>query len=524
MHKIMLLSMLISCVFLVSAALPAAGKLRLPPIISDGMVLQRDLPTTIWGMAGPCETVTVTIADQTVETVAGKDGKWIVKLKPMPAGGPFKLVVAARETITVKNVLVGEVWLCSGQSNMQWNMERLPNALQQMALVNNPNIRVFTAAWTGALEPQEELAGNWSVATPANAPRFSAVGYFLARELQKELQVPVAIINSSLGGTCIESWMSREVLAADPDGKQQLAFWDARNAKYADAKTNFNIYMHNYWTTLIANYEAQNLWQVAADEARTSGKPEPPAPTPAPLPDIGDINTVTCLYNGMIAPLANYGIRGAAWYQGENNAYAPAIYRKFLPAMITDWRQQWHQGDFPFLVVQLPNYLAPQTEPVEVGTWADFREAQLSVLSVPNTAVAVTIDLGEANDIHPGNKAPVGARLAKAALHVAYHRKGAYSGPLYKSMKVVDNKIVLSFDHVEGGLVVKGDVLKGFAIAGADRKFVWAQAEIKDDTVVVWADSISQPVAVRYGWAHNPPCNLYNRADLPASPFRTDNW
>jgi sialate O-acetylesterase len=524
MNKYLLVMMLISCLYLVGASVPAAAKLRLPPIISDGMVLQRDRAVTIWGTAGMREAVTVSLAGQSVSTVADQDGKWQVKLAAMKAGGPYELVVKAQDTVTVHNVLVGEVWLCSGQSNMAFGMGGVVNAQQEIAQVNNPDIRMFGIPYTTALVPQESVEGTWRTATPQNAPYFSAVGYFMARELQKALKVPIGIINSSMGGTCIEAWTSRPALAADEVGRNLLAYWDGCIVKYPDAQEHFNAYAQKRVAILNHDYEEWLRWEASAKQAKAEGKPEPPAFQPSAVTDIGDQNTATVLYNAMIAPLTHYAIRGAAWYQGEANAGAPERYRYLLALLIQDWRKVWGQGDFPFLVVQLPGYMPAQTQPVEEGSWAGIREAELTALCLPKTAVLTTIDVGDAVDIHPPDKAPVGARLAKAALHITYRRKCAYSGPLYKSMTVAGDKGIIHFDHVEGGLVAKGGALKSFAIAGADRKFVWAQAEIQGDTVVVWADDVKQPAAVRYGWANNPPCNLFNTADLPASPFRTDNW
>lgn len=477
---------------LLLAVLPAPSRAEVKPhaLFSDHMVIQRDMAAPVWGTAEPGQEVTVSIAGQTKKAVTGPDGKWQVKLDPLPAGGPHELSIGQ---VALKNVLVGEVWVCSGQSNMEWSVRSSANPEAEIAGANYPKIRLFTAPRRSIDTPQKDVNGAWKPCSPETIAGFSAVAYFFGRELWKTLEVPVGLIHSSWGGTAAELWTRRGVLEADADFKGLLDAYDKRREAHASALERH---------------------KEAAQKAKAEGKPAPKAP---PGPGLAP----SSLYNGMIAPLIPYAIRGAIWYQGESNASRARQYQKLFPAMIKNWREDWGQGDFPFLFVQLANFMARKPDPSE-SAWAELREAQLRTLSVPKTGMAVIVDIGDAKDIHPKNKQDVGRRLALAAQAVAYGRDVVSSGPIFDSMNVEGDRVRLTFKHVGGGLVARGEKLTGFAIAGADKKFAWADAKIDGSHVIVWSDKVPQPAAVRYAWADNPECNLYNKEGLPASPFRTD--
>ncbi len=497
-------------VLLLANAEAAFADVKLPAVISDNMVLQRDKKACIWGWSEPGEKVRVKGSWQLfgTSTKADDDGKWMVKIQPPKKGGPFSITIHGKNKIKVKNVLVGEVWVCSGQSNMQWSVRQSANAEQEITEANYPDIRLFSVERKVAEQPQTDCVGSWVLCSPQIVPGFSAVAYYFGRELHKELSVPIGLIHTSWGGTPAEAWTRREMLEKDEDFALILKRYDDAIAKYPQAKKKYE--------------EDVEKWKEAVKKAKDGGK-KPPRRPRAPF---GPANphSPAGLYNAMIAPLIPYGIQGAIWYQGESNAGRAYQYRKLFPAMIKNWRNDWGQGDFPFLFVQLANFMAVDSEPVD-SAWAELREAQLMTLALANTGMAVIIDIGEADNIHPKNKQDVGKRLALWALGKSYGKKLEYCGPIYKSMKVEGDKIVLHFEHVGGGLVAgEGEPLKGFAVAGADRKFVWADAKIDGNTVVVSSNKVSEPAAVRYGWANNPVCNLYNKEGLPASPFRTDDW
>ena len=451
---------------------------RLPALFSDNMVLQQGMRVPVWGWAEDGEAVTVSFRGETVQTKA-KDGKWTLKLSRLKAGGPDTLVVQGKNRIELKNVLVGEVWICSGQSNMEWPLKQSFKPTQDIASSANPMLRLFLVPKTKADEPRDDVKAEWKESGPQTVPGFSAVAYYFGRDLQKALKVPVGLIETCWGGSPAEVWMSQRVLEGNPDYKRDIL--DSYTAAVAKASASTN--------------KAQ----------RPGWKP-------------------TELYNGMIAPLIPYGIKGAIWYQGESNAGRAHQYRTLFADMIRNWRKDWGEGDFTFLAVQLAPFQDIKPQPVE-SDWAELREAQLLATKVlPKVGLAVITDVGEEKDIHPKKKAPVGGRLAVAARGIAYGEKIEYSGPTYKSMKVTGNKAILSFDHTGGGLESRGGDLKGFAICGPEKKFVWAKAEIDGNKVIVSSPEISQPVAVRYGWANFPVVNLWNKADLPASPFRTDDF
>ncbi len=488
----------------------AFADVRLARIFSDHAVLQRGKPVPVWGTAEPGERVTVEFRGQKISTVARDNGEWSVTLKPMPAGGPFQMTVRGNSTVVLNDVLVGEVWVASGQSNMEWPVALSNNAEQEIAEANNPQIRLFVVPKAVADRPLKDLSGGaWQPCTSETVRNFSAAAYFFARELQRALKVPVGVIEAAWGGTPAESWTSKPTLMAHPSLRYLLENWRR-------AEVDYPLALENYQRQLAE-------WERAAAQARAEGKPEPKKPDPPQDPRTSPWKP-SGLFNAMIAPIVPYAIQGAIWYQGESNAGRACEYRTLFPAMIQDWREAWAQGDFPFLFVQLANFMPARPEPSE-SAWAELREAQLMTLSLPKTGMAVAIDIGDANDIHPRNKQDVGKRLALNALAIAYGKKVVSSGPIYERMKREGNAIRLYFKHVDGGLTTpNGEPLKGFAIAGADRKFVWADARIEGNTVVVSSPQVPEPVAVRYAWADNPVCNLYNRAGLPASPFRTDDW
>ena len=487
----------------------ALADVKLPAVISDNMVLQSNKKVAIWGWANPGEEVMAGVSWHSMRwaVTADKDGKWEFKMNSPKTGGPYEMTLTGKNTITVKNILVGEVWVCSGQSNMQMSVKSSANAEQEIAEAGYPKIRLFSVKRKVAEKPQSDCEGNWTECSPETVPGFSAVAYFFGRELHKQLNVPIGLIHTSWGGTPAEAWTRREALEKEADAAPILERYDDAVAKYPQA-------MEEYKQKLID-------WKKAAEKAKAESEKIPGRPG-APFGP-GHSHSPAGLYNAMIAPLIPYGIGGAIWYQGESNASRAYQYRTLFPAMIKNWRNDWGQDDFPFLFVQLANFMAIDPEPAE-SMWAELREAQLMTLDLPNTGMAVIIDIGEANDIHPKNKQDVGKRLALWALAKSYGKELVYSGPIYKSMKIEGNEIILYFDHVGGGLIAAGDgPLKGFAIAGADRKFVRADAKMDGDNIVVSSGEVSGPVAVRYAWADNPVCNLYNEEGLPASPFRTDN-
>jgi sialate O-acetylesterase len=452
----------------------AAAALQLASVFGDHMVLQRDAPIPLWGNAEPGADVTIKVAGKSVTGRADAAGKFLLTLDPLSAGGPHELTVTtAGATVTIHDVLVGEVWVCSGQSNMEWPVSGAANAQAEIAGAVHPRLRLYTVPHAVADAPRTEVAGSWQVCSPTSISQFSAVGYYFGRELEQKLDVPVGLIHSSWGGTPAESWTTPQTLAAEPDYKPILDRWSAELAKGTQPNTN--------------------PWQPSS------------------------------LYHGMIAPLLPLSIRGAIWYQGESNADRAYQYRKLFPAMISDWRRAFHHGDLPFLFVQLANFKPAASEPGE-SAWAELREAQSMTLALPHTGMSVTIDIGDEKDIHPKNKQEVGRRLALLALADVYGQKIEARGPTYDSMSVDRDQIRIRFKHADGLATQDGGAVQGFAIAGADHKFVWAQAEIEKDTIVVYCDDVHQPVAVRYAWGDNPKCNLINKAGLPASPFRTDDW
>ncbi len=478
---------------------------KLPAIISDNMVLQAEAKASIWGWADPSEKVTVKFDGKTAEATADAQGKWNVNFESLKSGEAGDITIAGKNSLTIKNAIVGEVWVCSGQSNMEFTMNGTMNAAQEIAAANFPNIRVFTVQKASKLEPQEDVVGKWEVTTPENTPHFTAVGFFFGKKLHEDLKVPVGLIHTSWGGTPAEYWTPAEVLASSPVFKPILDQWEQAKANYPKAKEAYD--------------KALADWKVAAEKAKADGTKPPRQPN---APRGGDaIGAPGSLYNGMIAPIVPYTIQGTTWYQGESNAGRAKEYQLLFPTMIMSWRHAWN-AEFPFLFVQLANYMPRKDQPAE-SQWAELREAQLMTLELPHTGMAVAIDVGDGGDIHPKNKQEVGRRLALAAEATVYYKETEYSGPILSGFQVEEGKIRLSFRNAVGMKPVEGTKLKGFSIAGEDKKFVWADAEIQGDHIVVSSPEVAKPVAVRYGWADNPEVNLVNGAGLPASPFRTDN-
>ncbi len=443
----------------VTTPTPLQAEVKPNSLFSDNAVLQRDMKLPVWGTADNDEKIKVTLGDQTVETTA-KDGKWSVELKPIAAGGPHTLTVAgANNQVEAKDILIGEVWICSGQSNMQWSVKQCADPKETIEAAKHPQIRLTTIKRGGASEPQSEANVKWQECSPETVGDFSAVAYHFGVALNKQLKVPIGLISTNVGGTAAQRWTSKQVLNSVPELE-----------KYLNEKESSN------------------------------------------------------LYNAMIHPLVPYAIRGATWYQGESNAGNAHRYRTLFPAMIKNWRDDWKQGDFPFLFVQLAPFKAKSDKP-EASDWAELREAQLMTLSKsPNTGMAVIIDVGDEKDIHPKQKQPVGERLALAARAIAYGEKIEHTGPMYESMTTSGERAILRFKNIGQGLEVRGEKLTGFTIAGDDKVFHNAEAMLEGDTVVVSSSEVKSPTAIRFGWAGFPQVNLWNKNDLPASPFRTDNW
>jgi sialate O-acetylesterase len=624
------------------------AEIKLPRLISDGMVLQRNTPVKIWGWASPSEKVKVEFNQNSYSVITDSNGKWEITLPKMKAGGPYEMVLTGKNKIILHNILIGDVWLCSGQSNMELPMRRVSWVYpEDIARANNPMIRYFEVAKKyNFIKPQEDIQyGTWKSVSPAEVLSFSAIAYFFANEIYNKYKVPVGIINSSLGGSPIEAWLSEEVIRQFPQSYSEVL--KCRDSNYIKSiEQSEREKVQKWYSELLSKdkgYRAngENLhaptsdiksWEafqipgflnLQTDNINGSfwfrkdivlsdsfaGKPAklllgrivdadsvfvngifvgstsyqyPPRRYDIPanvlkagkntivvrlisnggkggfVPDkpyelvidnkqidlqgkwgfqIGTLMPPTPsqtsfqwkptgLYNAMIAPLTNYKIKGIVWYQGESNINNARDYEKLLTSLIDDWRKKFNNTQLPFIYAQLPNFLEPDSLPSE-SDWALLREGQLKALKIPYTGMAVTIDLGEWNDIHPLRKKDVAFRLSLIAEKIAYGDTAIVeTGPLYKSMKIENNRIIISFSHIGSGLVAKGDsILKHFAIADSTGKFVWAKAIIENNKVIVWNDNIKNPVAVRYAWANNPAnANLYNREGLPASPFRTDNY
>ncbi len=623
---------------------PFASGVSLQPLFSDHMVLQRNKPIPIWGEAESPGKITIQIKDTIVQTKADSSGHWKAELPPMKAGGPYSLTVSSNDVFTLVDIYIGDVWLCAGQSNMQWPLSQALNAEEEIARANYPFIRLLTVEQSLASRSQTDiLSKGWEICSPETAATFSAVAYFFGQEIYNSQNIPLGLIQSSWRGTAIQSWMSGSSLKKFPEYYDHIQRLELQDIQYrdieainkqwqaqlpgkdigidaptpwytatlddtdweqielpthwersgADPLTGYdgvvwfrrNFTLPFFWRTKgmvlslgpiddadatwinghpVGNGNVWNeprhytvaksvlhrgvnqltvqvldtaslggLWASNPEDLKLTnrrGKSIPlagvwkykigiPAGT---MPPHADINTPSMIHNAMIHPLAPYGIRGIIWYQGEANTWEASRYRSLFPAMIEDWRKQWQQKELPFYFVQLANYQQPYPSPRE-SNWAELRENQLMALSLPHTGMAVAIDIGDADTIHPPNKQEVGKRLALIARSNVYNEAVPYSGPVYNSMQVENHQIRLFFDHAANGLAIRGgDTLKGFAIAGSDHQFLWAKAVIEDKTVVVSHPRIKNPRAVRYAWDSNPVCNLYNGDNLPASPFRTD--
>ena len=520
------------CLLAVGLCMTASAWANVAPatIFTSEMVLQCDREAPVWGWADPGEKVTVSFAGQTVSAVAGADGKWTVKLAPMKDSAEGrKLTISGKNKIDLENVLVGHVWVCSGQSNMQWSMAgSRPVSQPDIDSADFPLLRYTTVRTVNYAFPQNNVqlaTGKWKTCTPGNALEISAVAFYFGRELHKRLNVPVGLLITSWGGTRIEPWTPPVGFNSVPElasTAKTVNSWDSRTKEGKVA----------YRKAL----DELKAWIPKAEAILAAGKrvPEPPQ---FPMPGLSH-QEATKLYNGMIHPLIPMAISGAIWYQGESNGGEGVSYLHKLQALIGGWRTLWGQGDFPFGIVQLANYANDNKIPAGGDGWARLREAQLQAIEkIANTGLAVIIDVGEAGNIHPKNKYDVGLRLALWALATHYGKQVVYSGPVCKSVKVEGNKIRLSFDHVGSGLMAgkkdglkpavedKTGKLQRFSIAGEDKNFVWADAVIDGDTVVVSSPKVAKPVAVRYAFTMNPTgCNFYNKEGLPASPFRTDTW
>lgn len=491
------LSFLIAISFVFS--LSCLAEVTVPTLLADHMVVQRGLPVHVWGMGAPHEAVSASFRGETKAGTADEDGRWSIYLSPGESGGPFQLTIKATNTIVLNDILVGDVWVASGQSNMEFPMTGLANAQTEIAAAQFPKIRLFLVKHKPADYPLENVdSKGWAACTPETVADFSAVAYFFARNLQQKLGVPIGLIESSWGGTAAESWTSLHTLAADA----ALMPVFAARSKMVDEQP----------TTVLRQQREQREYEQAVAQAKAEGKP---APWPQWHPDFAAW-APSALYNGMIAPLTPFAIGGVIWYQGEANASPDraSLYARLFQTMIRDWRNAWGEGDFPFLFVQIANW---NTEPGEM--WPEVRNAQRQALALKNTGMAVTIDIGDPNDIHPKNKQDVGLRLSLAARAITFGEKIEWSGPLYRQITPEGHALRVWFDHANG-LMAKGPEVTGFELAGADGKYSTAAAKIDGTSVVVSSSAVPAPVSVRYAWAPNPNCNLFNKQGLPASPFQ----
>ncbi|PKQ43845.1 sialate O-acetylesterase [Confluentibacter flavum] len=620
------------------------ANIELPLLFADNMVLQRNKPIPVWGWADANENIEIHFNNQIVKTKADKNGKWQVNLKPEPAGGPYNMSIKGKNLITLKDILVGEVWVCSGQSNMEFTVSQAMNAPQEMNDANYPMIRQFLVEKDVSTTPKQKLKnGKWDVCSTNTVGNFSAIGYFFAKKIYNELKIPVGIIHTSWGGTCVETWTSRKAFEGSDEFKDMIANmpdidtdailefqvksilekvekiqgskitmdneeafknpdyndsgWPEMNApslweNQALGNLDGTVWMRKTFTISKddANKEAflelakiddidityingrevgtTNLYNLKRDYKIPAGILKEGINTIAVrivdntggggiygeasdlklttqnavipltgawryqvvdvLTSISPNSYPSLLFNAMVNPLIPYAIEGVLWYQGEANVNRAQQYKTAFPLMIADWRQKWNQGDFPFYFVQLSTFDEFGGNSNKGSKWAELREAQTHTLNtVPNTGMAVTTDVGNAIDIHPTNKQDVGKRLAAIALNNVYNKDVVFSGPTYKSMEIKDNKIILSFDDIGSGLMTpdKYGYLKGFDIAGADKTFYYAKAYIDDNKVIVYHDDLKNPIAVRLGWADDAgDCNLYNKENFPAVPFRTDDW
>ncbi len=495
-------------------------------LFCEHMVLQRNIAIPIWGTANMGEKVTVVLDKAIQSTIADSSGKWMIKLPKQKAGGPYKLQIKGTNIINIEDVYIGEVWLCSGQSNMDMTVAKedrywcgVLNEAKEVAEANYPSIRVFDVDFTPTNTIQTNAVGKWEVCSPKTVGHLSAIAYFFARELYQKYKIPVGMITSAYGASTAETWISKPSLEARPNLKPML---DVFTQKLDNFLADSAITMTRYRDQL--SHFSGDLAAAKAAVGDVTAKKAPKAPR-NPSPILDQHNPYVC-YNGMIAPLIPYAICGALWYQGESNGPSAKLYREIMETLVADWRTSWGQGDFPFLYVQLANLGKPMTEPVQNNSMMTVREAQVQNLTIPNTAMAVAIEnAGDAPDnVHPKNKQVIGYRLGLAARAKVYGEKVEYSGPMYQKYKVENNSIRLYFNHVGKGLEAKDGKLTGFAICGEDKKFVWADAKIEGNTILVSSKEIEKPIAVRYCWGTNPPASLSNKNGLWTPNFRTDNF
>ncbi len=508
--------------FLAWLPVTLAAEVRLPAVIGEHMVIQREKPVVIWGWADKGEEVTVRLGGKEARTRADAEGRWRLSFEPLKAGGgPLELIVRGGKgaEVVVRDILVGEVWLCSGQSNMEWSMNQLPNPAPEIMRADHPGIRLFHVPRRTADAPREDVEAEWLPCVPDAVRSFSAVAYFFGLALHEKLGVPVGLIESAWGGTMIEPWTPPAGFAAVPE---VMFLREGQEQRYAD-----------FLRELEKVLPAWETWSRESRKALAAKAPIPPEPEPdLPSNPYDNPQAPTTLYNGMIHPLTAFVIRGAIWYQGESNRNDGLLYEKKMEALIKGWREVWKIGDFPFYYVQLAPYNYAYNRETPTGETPDFLrlpliwEAQANVLRLPKTGMAVTTDIANLDNIHPANKMDVGRRLALWARARTYGEAGlVFSGPLFKAMTVQGGRARLSFDHVGGGLISNdGQPLKWFEIAGEDRTFFKAEAEISGDTVVVWSPKVPSPKAVRFGWHQLAVPNLANKEGLPASPFRSDRW
>jgi len=495
--KVLIVIVLVSVI-----TVPVLADVKLPSLIADRMVLQQNSNANIWGWASPGEKVAVKGSPKWAfnkTTIANKHGKWNIAIATPKAGGPYEITIKANNVIVLKDILIGEVWICSGQSNMDWPLKRALNSRNEVAAANHPDMRLFTVKIKVASEPMEHCNGHWSSCSPQTAANFSAVAYYFGLYLQKELNVPIGLIYTRWSGTAAEAWTRKEYLQNNDILSPILKRYDDYIANFAQHEKEYQ--------------QKFKKWQQDVEEAKTQGKYQPRKPR---KPTRVNESTPSSRYNGMIAPLIPYTIRGAIWYQGESNASRAWQYQTLFPTMIKNWRDDWNQGDFPFYFVQ-------------IAPWKDMnpeiREAQLiTYRNTINTGIVVTTDIGDIKDIHPPNKLDVGKRLSLWALAKDCGRKNiVYSGPLYKSYKIEGDKIRIYFDHTGSGLMARDGDLTHFTIAGKDNNFVQAKVVIDGDCVVVSSDLVKKPQSVRFAWSNTAEPNFFNKEGLPASPFRTDN-
>jgi sialate O-acetylesterase len=483
----------------------APAEVRLPALLSDHMVVQRGLPIHVWGWAEPGERVSVVFNNTTLNDTADQAGRWSIHLPAQDAGGPHEMTVEGTNRLTVSDILVGEVWVGSGQSNMEWPMERVTAAEKEIAAADFPKIRLFQVERDSAHAPLTDVKGSWQLCTPESVKNFSAVSYFFARDMHQKTGLPFGAIQSAWGGTPAQSWVSPLGMAEDPWFIRFRLRWARALQAYPAARQ---------W------YEnARPQWEAEAEKLRKSGK----EPRPAPREPMGPLHPhqPSALYNAMIAPLTPFAIRGVLWYQGESNAESADgyEYRHLFRTLIEDWRQNWSLGDFPFLFVQLANYARVG----ENSQWPEVREAQTLALSLRNTGMAVSVDIGETADIHPRDKQEVGRRLALAARAIAYGENDlVHSGPIFRQAAREGSSLRVWFDHTGSGLTSRGP-LAGFEVAGPDGKWKPAEARIDGASILVSSRNVPLPIAARYGWAPDPKAVLFNAEGLPASPFRSND-